>query len=44
MYLHATGTVPDIDRLAETPYPAVAAIKDHLAFYPARVGAIEQRP
>jgi uncharacterized protein (DUF427 family) len=28
----------------ETPYPAVAAIKDHLAFYPARVDAIEDRP
>jgi len=28
----------------ETPYPAVAAIKDHLAFYPDRVDAIEVRP
>jgi uncharacterized protein (DUF427 family) len=28
----------------ETPYAAVAAIKDHLAFYPDRVDAIEQRP
>jgi len=28
----------------ETPYPAVAAIKDHLAFYPSRVDAIEERP
>ncbi|MDB5064681.1 MAG: hypothetical protein JWM18_1115 [Chloroflexi bacterium] len=28
----------------ETPYSAVATIKDHLAFYPARVDAIEQRP
>jgi uncharacterized protein (DUF427 family) len=28
----------------ETPYAAVAAIKDHLAFYPARVDAIEDRP
>ena len=27
----------------ETPYPAVADIKDHLAFYPDRVGAIEER-
>jgi len=26
----------------ETPYDAVAAIKDHLAFYPDRVDAIEQ--
>jgi uncharacterized protein (DUF427 family) len=26
----------------ETPYPAVAAIKDHLAFYPDRVDAIEE--
>lgn len=25
----------------ETPYPAVAAIRDHLAFYPDRVDAIE---
>ncbi len=25
----------------ETPYPAVAAIKDHLAFYPDRVDQIE---
>jgi uncharacterized protein (DUF427 family) len=28
----------------EAPYEAVAAIKDHLAFYPDRVDAIEQRP
>lgn len=27
----------------EAPYGAVAAIKDHLAFYPTRVDAIEQR-
>jgi uncharacterized protein (DUF427 family) len=27
----------------EAPYSAVAAIKDHLAFYPDRVGAIEER-
>jgi uncharacterized protein (DUF427 family) len=27
----------------ETPYPAVADIKDHLAFYPDRVDAIEIR-
>jgi uncharacterized protein (DUF427 family) len=26
----------------ETPYPAVAAIKDHVAFYPDRVDAIEE--
>jgi uncharacterized protein (DUF427 family) len=26
----------------EKPYPAVATIKDHLAFYPDRVDAIEQ--
>jgi uncharacterized protein (DUF427 family) len=25
----------------EAPYPAVAAIKDHLAFYPSRVDAID---
>jgi len=28
----------------EAPYPAVAAIKDHLAFYPSRVDAIEVTP
>lgn len=28
----------------EAPYPAVAAIKDHLAFYPDRVDAVEERP
>ena len=28
----------------ETPYESVAAIKDHLAFYPDRVDAIEQLP
>jgi len=27
----------------EGPYEAVAAIKDHLAFYPSRVDAIEER-
>jgi uncharacterized protein (DUF427 family) len=27
----------------EAPYPAVAEIKDHLAFYPSRVDAIEER-
>jgi uncharacterized protein (DUF427 family) len=27
----------------EQPYEAVAAIKDHLAFYPSRVDSIEQR-
>jgi uncharacterized protein (DUF427 family) len=27
----------------ETPYPAVMSIKDHLAFYPSRVDAIEER-
>lgn len=27
----------------ENPYPAVAAIKDHLAFYPDRVDVIEER-
>ena len=27
----------------EAPYPAVAAIKDHVAFYPDRVDAIEER-
>lgn len=28
----------------EEPYPAVAQIKDHVAFYPARVDAIEENP
>jgi uncharacterized protein (DUF427 family) len=28
----------------EHPYPAVALIKEHVAFYPDRVDAIEQRP
>ena len=28
----------------ETPYAAVAAIRDYLAFYPDRVDAIEERP
>jgi uncharacterized protein (DUF427 family) len=28
----------------ETPYPAVAQIKDYVAFYPKRVDAIEERP
>ena len=28
----------------ESPYPAVAQIKDHLAFYPDRVDGIEARP
>jgi len=28
----------------EAPYPAVAAIKDHVAFYSNRVDAIEERP
>jgi uncharacterized protein (DUF427 family) len=28
----------------ENPYPAVAHIKDYVAFYPNRVDAIEERP
>ena len=28
----------------EAPYAAVAAIKDHLAFYPDRIDTIEERP
>jgi len=28
----------------EEPYAAVSAIKDHVAFYPDRVDAIEERP
>ena len=27
----------------ETPYPAMAEIKDHLAFYPKRVDSIEEK-
>lgn len=27
----------------EAPYPAVSAIKDHVAFYPTRVDAIEEQ-
>ena len=27
----------------ESPYPAVAAIKDHVAFYPDRVDAVEEK-
>jgi uncharacterized protein (DUF427 family) len=33
---------PDAVWTYESPYPAVAAIKDHLAFYPDRVDAIEE--
>ena len=28
----------------ESPYPAVAQIKEYVAFYPSRVDAIEERP
>ena len=28
----------------ETPYPAMAAIRDYVAFYPSRVDAIEELP
>lgn len=28
----------------EAPFPAVAAIRDHLAFYPGKVDAIEEMP
>ena len=28
----------------EEPYEAVAAIRDHLAFYPSRVNSIDERP
>jgi uncharacterized protein (DUF427 family) len=28
----------------ESPYPAVAQIKDYVAFYPGRVDGIEERP
>jgi uncharacterized protein (DUF427 family) len=30
-------------RTYEAPYPAVAEIRGHLAFYPERVDAIEER-
>jgi uncharacterized protein (DUF427 family) len=33
----------DAVRTYETPYAAVAEIKDHLAFYPDRIAAIEVR-
>ena len=35
---------PDAVWTYEAPYPAVAAIRDHLAFYPDRVDAIEVLP
>jgi uncharacterized protein (DUF427 family) len=35
---------PDAVWTYESPYPAVAAIKGHLAFYPDRVDAIEELP
>ena len=35
---------PDAVWSYEAPYPAVAAIRDHLAFYPDRVDAIEVVP
>jgi uncharacterized protein (DUF427 family) len=40
-----TGGARSVDAIwtYETPYDAVAAIKDHLAFYPDRVDAIEDR-
>jgi uncharacterized protein (DUF427 family) len=28
----------------ETPYPAMAEIKEHVAFYPSRVDGIEEKP
>ena len=37
---HATNAV----WTCEAPYPTVAVIKDHLAFYPDRVDAIEEGP
>lgn len=37
-------TVPDVVWSYEDPIPTVAAIKDHLAFYPNRVDAIEEVP
>lgn len=38
------GLVPNAVWTYEEPFPAVAAIKDHLAFYPDRVDAIEELP
>ncbi|MBX9931384.1 MAG: DUF427 domain-containing protein [Methylobacterium sp.] len=35
-------TKPDVVWSYEDPIPAVAAIKDHLAFYPSRVDGIEE--
>ncbi len=40
----AGGRVENAVWSYQTPYAAVAAIKDHLAFYPARVDAIELLP
>lgn len=41
----AAGDKRSVDAIwsYEMPHDAVAAIKDHLAFYPSRVDAIEQR-
>jgi uncharacterized protein (DUF427 family) len=41
-----SGAARSVDAIwtYETPYESVAAIKDHLAFYPDRVDAIEERP
>ncbi len=42
----AHGDAPIVDAVwtYEAPYDAVASIKDHLAFYPDRVDAIEEKP
>ena len=31
-------------QIVKIPFPTIAEIKDHLAFYPSRVDAIEERP
>jgi uncharacterized protein (DUF427 family) len=33
-----------LERTDHAPYAAVAAIMDHVAFYPDRMDAIEERP
>lgn len=40
----AGGRGADVAWTYEAPYEAVSSIKDHLAFYPDRVDAIEETP
>lgn len=42
-YFSVSGGTQDAIWTYEAPYVAVAAIKDHLAFYPDRVDSIEER-